>query len=386
MKKLLTSVLLILSISAFSQTGIGTTTPDASAQLEVASTTKGFLPPRMLAAQRAIIANPATGLLVYQTDGTAGYYFYTGAAWISLQTQLVNNLTTGGTITALTAEQGKTLKGLVDTNTNKTGITGQQTSDITTNNAKTGITTTQSNAIVTNTNKVTNATHTGDVTGATALTIGNAKVTNAKVATGINATKIANGTVTNTEFQYINSVTANVQNQLNLKAPLSSPALTGTPTAPTQTSTNNSTRIATTAFVQNQMGSQVSSKTYRIPNGSLNGQFDAGGGLSLTFTAASYAAEVLMRAISTTNIITTTKTVKYLSSGTAVAMAIIAGSQLTSSWTNITNATVSFNSNYLSHDIKIVARNSPKEWHITVVGDGASNHHMTIIHYDGANN
>ncbi|MCF6169279.1 hypothetical protein, partial [Lutibacter sp.] len=83
------------------------------------------------------------------------------------------------------------------------------------NTAKTGITSTQANAIVSNTAKVTNATHTGDVTGATALTIGNSKVTNAKVATGIDATKLADGTVSNTELQYINTVSSNVQTQLD---------------------------------------------------------------------------------------------------------------------------------------------------------------------------
>ena len=72
-------------------------------------------------------------------------------------------------------------------------------------------------SVATNTAKVTNATHTGDVTGSTALTIGNAKVTNAKVATGIDAAKLANGTVSNTELQYINSLSSNAQTQLNAK-------------------------------------------------------------------------------------------------------------------------------------------------------------------------
>lgn len=58
--------------------------PDPSAALDVKSTTQGMLVPRMTAAQRAIIATPATGLLVYQTDGTAGFYFYNGTAWVSL--------------------------------------------------------------------------------------------------------------------------------------------------------------------------------------------------------------------------------------------------------------------------------------------------------------
>ena len=57
---------------------------DASAALDVQSTTQGMLVPRMTASQRGMIATPATGLLVYQTDGTAGFYFYNGTAWTSL--------------------------------------------------------------------------------------------------------------------------------------------------------------------------------------------------------------------------------------------------------------------------------------------------------------
>jgi uncharacterized protein (TIGR02145 family) len=65
--------------------GIGTVTPDASAQLDVSNTTKGFLPPRMTASQRAAISSPASGLLVYQTDNPAGYYYYTGINWVSIE-------------------------------------------------------------------------------------------------------------------------------------------------------------------------------------------------------------------------------------------------------------------------------------------------------------
>jgi len=57
---------------------------NSSAMLDVSSTTQGVLVPRMTAAQRALISSPATGLLVYQTDGTAGFYFYNGSAWTSL--------------------------------------------------------------------------------------------------------------------------------------------------------------------------------------------------------------------------------------------------------------------------------------------------------------
>ena len=60
------------------------TTGDASSVLDVKSTAKGFLAPRMTQAQRAAISSPATGLLVYQTDGTTGYYYYNGSAWLTI--------------------------------------------------------------------------------------------------------------------------------------------------------------------------------------------------------------------------------------------------------------------------------------------------------------
>lgn len=64
--------------------GIGTAAPATSAQLDITSTTKGFLPPRMTAAQRAAIASPTEGLLVFQTDGSKGYYHFISGAWTSL--------------------------------------------------------------------------------------------------------------------------------------------------------------------------------------------------------------------------------------------------------------------------------------------------------------
>ena len=62
-------ILLFISYSSFAQTGIGTTTPNASAKLDVYATNKGFLPPRMTKVERDAIVAPAAGLLIYQTDG-----------------------------------------------------------------------------------------------------------------------------------------------------------------------------------------------------------------------------------------------------------------------------------------------------------------------------
>lgn len=86
MKKLLVilAVIITFSLSVNAQVGVGVASPDASAMLDVTSTTKGLLAPRMTAAQRAAIGTPATGLVVYQTDGTTGFYYYTGAAWVVL--------------------------------------------------------------------------------------------------------------------------------------------------------------------------------------------------------------------------------------------------------------------------------------------------------------
>ena len=83
MKYLALLLALSMPVLAWSQVGVGTSTPHASAALELSATDKGFLPPRMTAAQRTAIGTPATGLMVYQTDGISGLYLYNGATWIT---------------------------------------------------------------------------------------------------------------------------------------------------------------------------------------------------------------------------------------------------------------------------------------------------------------
>jgi hypothetical protein len=82
MKRFSACVALILAAGSAHAQGVGINTTgaaaDTSAILDLSSTAKGFLPPRMTAVQRSAIVLPATGLLIYQTDGTAGLYYNTG--------------------------------------------------------------------------------------------------------------------------------------------------------------------------------------------------------------------------------------------------------------------------------------------------------------------
>jgi len=96
MKKLLIFLWVFISVQSLNaqSVGIGTNTPNASALLDLSSTTKGLLIPRMTAVQRRAIPTPISGLLVYQTNAelvipfsAAGYYIYFGSAWKTLLDQ-----------------------------------------------------------------------------------------------------------------------------------------------------------------------------------------------------------------------------------------------------------------------------------------------------------
>jgi hypothetical protein len=68
--------------------GIGTATPNNSAILDVSSTTKGLLPPRMTHAQLLAISNPANGLIVFCTDcgtnGSGALAIFMAGSWLQL--------------------------------------------------------------------------------------------------------------------------------------------------------------------------------------------------------------------------------------------------------------------------------------------------------------
>ncbi len=89
MKKLLLLLIAFIFIlnTQAQNVGIGTTTPAASAQLDVSSTTKGFLPPRMTGAQRDAIVNPANGLVIYCLDcggGQLNVFNYSSTSWTNM--------------------------------------------------------------------------------------------------------------------------------------------------------------------------------------------------------------------------------------------------------------------------------------------------------------
>ena len=137
-----TAILFSLHVSA--QTGIGTTSPHASAKFEVFSENKGFLPPRMTASQRGNIPSPAAGLMVYQTDGTTGLYYYNGSAWIYIINSTTNVLPVANGGTGVTIATGT---GSVVLNTSPTLTTPTLGVATGTSLALTGTTTSTSNSI-----------------------------------------------------------------------------------------------------------------------------------------------------------------------------------------------------------------------------------------------
>ena len=84
MKKITLIALMLFTALGYSQVGINTNNPDASSALEIESTTGGILIPRLTETQRDDISAPATGLMIYQTNGTSGFYFWDGAAWTKI--------------------------------------------------------------------------------------------------------------------------------------------------------------------------------------------------------------------------------------------------------------------------------------------------------------
>jgi hypothetical protein len=116
-KQFLLIIGFLFSVEVMSQTGIGTTTPNASAKLDVFSDTKGFLPPRVALTSTSAFSPvtglsdaaallTAAGLLVYNTatagsapsNVTPGYYYWNGTSWIRLTVPTDNASNVTGTV------------------------------------------------------------------------------------------------------------------------------------------------------------------------------------------------------------------------------------------------------------------------------------------------
>ena len=114
-------VLFCLSFFTKAQTGIGTTTPNASAKLDVSSSTLGFLPPRVALTANNVFApitgtsSAAAGLLIYNTAtaGTApnnvvpGYYYWNGTTWSQISNGLIVDASKTASFSVAAADNNK---------------------------------------------------------------------------------------------------------------------------------------------------------------------------------------------------------------------------------------------------------------------------------------
>ena len=99
----------LLTATTLAQVGINTDSPHEFAALDIVSTSGGLLVPRMTKAQRNQINvidepvdNPSAGLMIYQTDGTAGFYYYNGSSWgevgATSTTYSIGDIVNGGVV------------------------------------------------------------------------------------------------------------------------------------------------------------------------------------------------------------------------------------------------------------------------------------------------
>tara|TARA_B100000809_G_scaffold266928_1_gene333155 strand:- start:21017 stop:22267 length:1251 start_codon:yes stop_codon:yes gene_type:complete len=101
LKYFLMPLVLLISSSLYAQVGIGTTTPDNSSLLDVSSSSKGFLMPRLTTAQRDAITSPATGLMIFNTtlnDSQLNVGTPLVPSWIGVKKRMIDSVTEGDII------------------------------------------------------------------------------------------------------------------------------------------------------------------------------------------------------------------------------------------------------------------------------------------------
>ena len=219
------------------------------------------------------------------TGAVTAFNSRTGAVTLS-NADVTTALSTGGIATAKIADSAITTVKIADDAVTADKLANSINTEIAANTAKTGISSSQASAITANTAKVTNATHTGDVTGATALTIASGVVSTAKLANDAVTTDkvnlVSTGSVPSVEAKGTSGVTdgyiqlncSENSHGIKLKSPPHSAGASYTLTFPT-------TDGSTSEFLQTD-GSGV--LTWAVPT---NTTYSAGAGLSLggtTFT------------------------------------------------------------------------------------------------------
>lgn len=102
--------------------------PHGSAILDVSSTNKGMLVPRMTTAQRIAIVGPANGLLVYDGN-TSSFWFYDGSAWV----ELVSGSVDGNTLDEAYNQGGPGAGRIITANSGTVSIQGNAGFEVTGN-------------------------------------------------------------------------------------------------------------------------------------------------------------------------------------------------------------------------------------------------------------
>lgn len=112
------------ALYAQNSVGIGTTTPHVSAILDVSGTNGGLLVPRMTEAQRNAILSPQAALLIYQTNGNSGFYFFNGQQWQQVGNPSELQITTSGNNTGWRIRNNSTSYGPIGRNAVDLSIPG----------------------------------------------------------------------------------------------------------------------------------------------------------------------------------------------------------------------------------------------------------------------
>ncbi len=142
---LIVFLMFLINSKSNAQLGIGTNAPNSSAMLDVSTTNKGLLIPRMTNAQKIAISNPATGLTVYCTDCENGglINIFNGTNWVKLDGNASNTpaitTTSISAITTTSATSGGTINSIGGSNVTARGVCWNTSPNPTTTNSKVNI-------------------------------------------------------------------------------------------------------------------------------------------------------------------------------------------------------------------------------------------------------